>query len=43
MPNFVLLWVVCNENKKKYMLDQSGLENIFVVFVYGYFTYPSDW
>ncbi len=24
------------------MFDQSGLENILVVFVYGYFTHPSD-
>ncbi len=30
----ILLWVVCNKNKNKFMLDQSGLENIFVVFQY---------
>ncbi len=29
----ILLWVVCNKNKKKFIFDQSGLENTFVVFV----------
>ncbi len=29
----ILLWVVWNKNKKKFMFDQSGLENTFVVFV----------
>ncbi len=29
----ILLWVVCNKNKNKFMFDQSGLENTFVVFV----------
>ncbi len=34
MPNYViLLWVVWNKNKNKFMFDQSGLENTFVVFV----------
>ncbi len=23
----ILLWVVCNKNKNKFMFDQSGLEN----------------
>ncbi len=31
--NFILLWVVWNKNKNKFMFDQSGLENTFVVFV----------
>ncbi len=26
----ILLWVVWNKNKNKFMFDQSGLENIFV-------------
>ncbi len=30
----ILLWVVCNKNKNKFMFDQSGLENTFVVFQY---------
>ncbi len=38
----ILLWVVWNKNKKQFMFDQSGLENTFVLFVCGYFTYPSD-
>ncbi len=29
----ILLWVVCNKNKNKFMFDQSVLENTFVVFV----------
>ncbi len=29
----ILLWVVCNKNKNKFMLDQSRLENTFVIFV----------
>ncbi len=29
----ILLWVVSNKNLKKFMFDQSGLENTFVVFV----------
>ncbi len=29
----ILLWVVCNKNKNKFMFDQSGLENRFVFFV----------
>ncbi len=29
----ILLWVVWNKNKNKFMFDQSGLENTFVVFV----------
>ncbi len=29
----ILLWVVCNKNKNKFMFDQSGLENTFVIFV----------
>ncbi len=29
----ILLWVVYNKNKNKFMFDQSGLENTFVVFV----------
>ncbi len=41
LPNYVLLWVVCNKNKNKFMFDQSGLENTFCVFVLGYFTHPS--
>ncbi len=31
--NLVLLWVVCNENKNKFMFDQYVLENILIVFV----------
>ncbi len=27
----ILLWVVCNKNKNKFMFDQSGLENTFIV------------
>ncbi len=27
----ILLWVVCNKNKNKFMFDQSELENTFVV------------
>ncbi len=30
----ILLWVVCNKTKTKFMFDQSGLENTFVVFPY---------
>ncbi len=30
----ILLWVVWNKNKNKFMFDQSGLENTFAVFVY---------
>ncbi len=37
----ILLWVVCNK-KNKFMFDQSGLENTFIVFVYCYFTHLSD-
>ncbi len=34
MPNCViLLWIVWNKNKNKFMFDQSGLENTFVVFI----------
>ncbi len=34
MPNrVILLWVVWNKSKNKFMFDQSGLENTFVVFV----------
>ncbi len=29
----ILLWVVCNKNKNKFIFDQSGLENTFVGFV----------
>ncbi len=29
----ILFGVVCNKNKNKFMFDQSGLENPFVVFV----------
>ncbi len=29
----ILLWVVCNKNKNKFMFDQSGLENTWVVFL----------
>ncbi len=29
----ILLWVVWNKNKNKFMVNQSGLENTFVVFV----------
>ncbi len=29
----ILLWVVYNKNKNKFMFDQFGLENTFVVFV----------
>ncbi len=29
----ILLWVVCNKIKNKFMFDQSDLENTFVVFV----------
>ncbi len=29
----ILLWVVCNKNKNKFMFDLSGLENTFVVLV----------
>ncbi len=29
----ILLCVVCHKNKNKFMFDQSGLENTFVVFV----------
>ncbi len=29
----ILLWVVCNNYKNKFIFDQSGLENTFVVFV----------
>ncbi len=36
----ILLWVVYNKNKNKLMFDQSGLENTFVVFVYGYLMSP---
>ncbi len=32
-PIIILLWVVFNKNKNKFMFDQSGLENTFVVFV----------
>ncbi len=33
MPNCViLLWVVWNKNKNKFMFDQSALENIFLIF-----------
>ncbi len=43
MPNCViLLWVVWDKDKNKFMFDQSGLENTFVVFVWGYFTHPLD-
>ncbi len=43
MPNCViLLCVVWNKNKNKFMFDQSGLENTIVVFVYGYFTRPEN-
>ncbi len=38
----VIMILLCNKNKNKFMFDQSGLENTFVVFVYGYFTRPSD-
>ncbi len=27
----ILLWVVWNKNKNKFMFDQSGLENTFIV------------
>ncbi len=34
MPNCViLLWVVWNKNKNKFMFYQSGLENTFAVFM----------
>ncbi len=26
----ILLWIVCNKNKNKFMFDQSGLENTFI-------------
>ncbi len=29
----ILLWVVCNKNKNKFMFDQSELDNTFAVFV----------
>ncbi len=29
----VLIWVVWNKNKNKFMFDQSGLEKTFIVFV----------
>ncbi len=38
----ILLWVACNKNKNKFMFDQSGLENTFIVFEWGYFTRPLD-
>ncbi len=38
----ILLWVEWNKNKNKFIFDQSGLENTFIVFVCGYFTRPSD-
>ncbi len=28
----ILLWVVCNKNKNRFMFDHSGLENTFVVY-----------
>ncbi len=33
----ILLWVVCNKNNNKFMFDQSGMENTFVVFCVGLF------
>ncbi len=43
MPNCViLLWVILNKNKNKFMFDQSGLENTFVVFVLGCFNRPHE-
>ncbi len=38
----ILLWILCNKNINKFIFDQSGLENTFIVFVYGYFTHHSD-
>ncbi len=38
----ILLLVVCNKNKNKFTFDQCVLENTFIVFVYSYFTPPSD-
>ncbi len=29
----ILLWVICNKNKNKFIFDQSGFENTFVVLV----------
>ncbi len=29
----ILLWVALNKNKNKFMFDQSGLENTFIVFL----------
>ncbi len=29
----ILLLVICNTNRNKFMFDQSGLENTFVIFV----------
>ncbi len=33
----ILLWIVCDKNKNKFMFDQSGLENTFIVFCVGLF------
>ncbi len=39
----ILLWVVCNKNKNKFMFDQSGLENTIRCFCVGLFPpRPSD-
>ncbi len=29
----ILLWALCNKIKNKFMFDQAGLENTFIVFV----------
>ncbi len=29
----ILLWVICNKSKNKFVFDQSELENTFIVFV----------
>ncbi len=31
----ILLWIIWNRNKNKFMFDQFGLENTFVVFCVG--------
>ncbi len=39
MPKCVILFcIVWNKNKNKFVFDQSGLENTFIVFVWGYFS-----
>ncbi len=38
----ILLWIVWNKNKNKFVFDQSGLDNTSIVFVKGYSTRPSN-